>query len=210
MAYLNIQFPTRVSDGSSGGPMYKTHLLQYQSGYESTDRKWPYPRMRYSINANTLTASEIEDMYQFFWVVGGRANSFRFQDPYDYKSCSYASTLGASDQIQLTDLSVTVTSVQLTKTYVVGSHTLVRKITKPTVSTVVFMVDGSTRTTGFTANGSTGIVTFSPALASTIASVRAGFEYDVHCRFDTDQLDITYEGGLIGNSRVPLMEKLEA
>ena len=210
MAYINLLFPTRVSDGSRGGPEFKTALVQYQSGFESTDRRWPLPRHKYSIVAGTLTEDEIDELLPFFWVVGGRANSFRFQDPYDFKTSAYGSAISASDQVLLTDLSTTVTSVQLTKTYSYGGQTLTRTITKPDASTVVFSVDSSTRTTGFTVNASTGVVTFAPALASTVVSVRWGGNFWVHARFDTDYLDIQYEGGIIANANVPLVEKLEA
>ena len=81
MSYLNLLFPTRVSDGSRGGPEFKTALVQYQSGFESTDRRWPLPRHKYSIVAGTLTEDEIDELLPFSWVVGGRANSFRFQVP---------------------------------------------------------------------------------------------------------------------------------
>lgn len=205
--FFNLLFPTRVSDGSVGGPMYKADVIEYDSGFESIDKKWPYPRMRYNINANTMTQDEIEEIYQFFWVVGAMSGSWLFQDPYDHKSCSYASTVSARDQLLLTNPSTAVTSVQLTKTYQRGPYTLERKITHPDVSTVVFMVDGSVRTTGFTVGSTTGIASFAPALASTVASVRVGFEYFVHARFDTQELPITYEGGLIGNARIPIIEK---
>lgn len=209
MAILNITFPTRVSDGSQGGPEFNDTVLEYQSGFESTNKKWPHPRMRYSINANTLDQDEIKELWDFWMVAGGRANSFLFDDPYDYQSCDFGETLAASDQIQLVDLSVAVTSVQLIKTYVYGGVSYVRNIYKPDLSTVVFMVDGSTRTTGFTGNASTGVFTFSPALASTVASVRAGYQYKVHVRFDIRWLPVTFQGGLIGNARVPLVEKLQ-
>lgn len=188
--------------------MIKRHIVEYQSGHESIDNKWPMPKMGFSINAGTLDQEEIEELYQFWWVAG--ADSFRFEDPWDHKSCSYYSTLAAGDQIVLENPSTSVASVQLIKTYRVGSHSMVRYITKPNAATVVFLVDGSTRTTGFTVNGSTGVATFSPVLASTVASVRAGFEYWVHARFRDDELPITWEGGIIGNAKVNLVEKLEA
>ena len=210
MAYLNILFPTRVSDGSRGGPEFKNFVLEYESGYESVDSKRTLPKHRYNIVAGTMDEDELDEVHRFFWVVGGRTNSFRFRDPWDYKTCSYASTLAATDQLLLSNLSVAVTTVQLTKTYTFGTATLTRTITKPDASTVVFSVDGSTRTTGFTVNGSTGIVIFSPALASTVASVRWGGEFWVHARFDIDWFAPAWEGGLIANTDIPLVEKLEA
>lgn len=209
MAFLNVLFPTRVSDGSSGGPMYKTHLLEYESGYESTDQKWPYPRMRFEVNAGTLDADEIEELYQFFWVVAkGRANTFLFEDPWDHKSVSYSSTIAATDQVvSIGTIASTLATVKIEKTYESNGYTQVREILSPVVSTLVFSVNGSTRTTGFTHNASTGRVIFSPALASTVTSVRCGFHFYNRVRFNQDDLQTTLEGGIIGNARVSLIER---
>lgn len=211
MAYIDVLFPTRVSDGSRSGPVFKTRVLEYESGFESVDQKWPNPRQRYTVAANTLDVDELDELWNFWFAVGaGRFNSFRHYDEWDHKSCSYASDISPTDQLLLENPSTTVTSIQLIKNYIFGTQIFARTITKPIASTVVLSVDGSTRTTGISVNSSTGMLTLSPAIASTVASVRAGFEYWVHVRFDTDQLDLEYEGGIIGNTTIPLIEKLEA
>ncbi len=59
---------------------------------------------------------------------------------------------------------------------------------------------------GWTLDSTTGVITFATAPGSG-AIVRAGFEFDVPVRFDTDLLDVTLDIERLGSiTSIPLLE----
>lgn len=59
---------------------------------------------------------------------------------------------------------------------------------------------------GWTVDATTGVLTFTTAPASGVI-VRAGFEFDVPVRFDTDVLDVTLDFERLGSiTSIPLLE----
>ena len=59
---------------------------------------------------------------------------------------------------------------------------------------------------GWTVDTTTGVVTFTTAPAGGVA-VRAGFEFDVPVRFDSDTLDVTLDFERLGSiTSIPLLE----
>jgi uncharacterized protein (TIGR02217 family) len=98
------------------------------------------------------------------------------------------------------------TTFQLTKTYTSGPQTHVRLITKPVDGSVRIALDGVEQISGWSADSTTGLVTFDIAPASGVV-IAAGFEFDVPVRFDSDVLEIsldTFRAGTIPD--VPLVE----
>ena len=60
--------------------------------------------------------------------------------------------------------------------------------------------------TGWTLDATTGAVTFTTAPGNGVI-VRAGFEFDVPVRFDSDQLDVTLDLERLGSIiSIPLLE----
>ena len=60
--------------------------------------------------------------------------------------------------------------------------------------------------TGWTLDATTGAVTFTTAPGNGVI-VRAGFEFDVPVRFDTDMLDVTLDIERLGSiTSIPLLE----
>ena len=59
---------------------------------------------------------------------------------------------------------------------------------------------------GWTLDATTGIVTFTAAPSIGVI-IRAGFEFDVPVRFDTDMLDVTLDIERLGSiTSIPLLE----
>ena len=59
---------------------------------------------------------------------------------------------------------------------------------------------------GWSLDATTGVVTFTTAPGSGVI-VRAGFEFDVPVRFDTDTLDVTLDIERLGSiTSIPLLE----
>ncbi len=72
--------------------------------------------------------------------------------------------------------------------------------------TVRLALNGVEQMTGWSADTTTGIVTFTTAPGAGVA-ITAGFEFDVPVRFDTDMLDVTLDLERLGSiTSIPLLE----
>jgi uncharacterized protein (TIGR02217 family) len=202
------RFPDDISYGSSGGPSWSTTVVETDSGSESRNQRWSYPKHLFDVSYGVNTLARLENMLKFFHVVSGKAIGFRYKDWMDFKSCDRASTPAATDCVIGTGTGALAT-FQLYKTYTQGAYTRSRKILKPIAPTVLIAVAGvvKTVTTHYTLDAATGIVTFTGGNIPTAGqSVTAGFEFDVPVRFDTDKLSVNINDYNSGASQVPLIE----
>jgi uncharacterized protein (TIGR02217 family) len=202
------RFPVDISYGSRGGPGWSTNVVETDSGAESRNQRWSYPRHKFDVAYGTRTMARLENLLYYFNVVGGKAIGFRYKDHMDYKSCGRTATPAATDCAIGTGTGA-LTTFQLYKTYTQGSYTRSRKIVKPIAATVLIAVAGTTKTltTHYTLNATTGIVTFTAGNIPTAGqAVTAGFEFDVPVRFDTDELSINLDYYNSGAASVILIE----
>jgi uncharacterized protein (TIGR02217 family) len=146
--------------------------------------------------AHAVKRAETMDILRdFFYRCRGRAVAFRFKDHTDFKSCGSKDTITALDQLIATGDGVT-TAWYLTKTYGSGSNSYAREINKPVVGTVLVAVDGVVKTEGthYTIDYDGGVLQFLAGnIPAASAAVTAGFEFDVPCRFDVDEMHVTSE-----------------
>ena len=178
-------FPTYVSEGSSGGPGFKTDIFTGQSGAEQRNSLWQNARCSYDISHGIRNKTDMDTVLAFFYNVRGRAVGFRFKDWSDY--IVENQTIGNGDG--------STTDFQLIKTYTTGAYTYTRDIKKPVSGTLTSLtVGGVPKSEGadFTIDYTTGVVSFGAAPASG-AIVVDYIEFDVPCRFDTDEMPITLE-----------------
>lgn len=205
MSFLETpRFPVDLSYGSSGGPTYSTTIAETFAGTEKRNINWVYPRHKYDASFATRTDATLYQLLSFFHVCQGRGHGFRFKDWNDYKSVSPKSTVTNVDQIIGIGTGV-LTTFQLTKTYLIGATTKTRIIKKPVSGTVVISLNNVAQPTGWSVDTTTGIVTFVTAPAVDVI-VRAGYEFDVPVRFDSDELSGSIESFSTGNTDIILME----
>jgi uncharacterized protein (TIGR02217 family) len=201
MGFHNVSFPARLAFGSGSGIERKVQITTLASGFEQRLSSWGQGRRRYLIGAGIRSLTDAADLLAFFEAREGALFAFRFKDFIDFKSSNLMLPPSSSDQLLgLGDGQKT--SFQLTKTY----GAVNRRITKPVSGSVKIAVAGSVRSSGFSVDHLTGMVTFitAPLVGQ---EVRAGFEFDVPVRFDTDELDLTLEGFGAGRvAAVPLLE----
>ena len=82
----------------------------------------------------------------------------------------------------------------------------VRTIAKAVAGTVRVALGTVEQMSGWTVDTTTGVVTFTSAPGNGVI-VRAGFEFDVPVRFDTDMLDVTLDIERLGSiTSIPLLE----
>jgi uncharacterized protein (TIGR02217 family) len=181
MGFVEVQFPTDISYGSSGGPEYATDIVASNSGHEQRNVNWQQARARYNVAHGVKTKTQLDALIAFFRARKGRAYGFRFKDWTDYQGTE---TIGTGDGV--------TTQFQLIKTYASGSIIESRTITKPVIGSVQVYDNAVLQTTGVSVDTTTGLVTF--ATAPTVGQViTASYQFDVPVRFDTDRLSASLD-----------------
>ena len=200
-------FPTDISDGSVGGPMFVTFVQGVQSGDETRIPAWPYGRHMYDAQYGVKRATQMETLLGFFHARRGKAFGFRYSDPLDRKSCPVGDTVANDDQTLVASAAGGETAIQIVKTYTDGGESTVRPITKPISGTLLVKLNAAqlTEATHYTVDYSTGIITMLSALTA-LDTVTAGYEFHVPCRFDADRLPVRLQGPLVGDTRIPIIE----
>lgn len=207
MNFHDVRFPTAISLGSSGGPERRTDIVVLGSGHEERNSRWADSRRRYDAGYGIKTLDQLHDVLAFFEERRGALYGFRWRDPSDWKSCRPMQAPAASDQVIGTGDSTKAT-FQLVKQYGATHAPWRRDITKPVAGSVHVAIDAAVQIEGsdFSVEPATGLVTFAAPPASGV-TVRAGFEFDVPVRFDTDRLEVNVQGFNYGTiPSIPVVE----
>lgn len=205
MAFHEIRFPDDVSRGARGGPERRTQIVELASGDEERNASWADSRRRYDAAYGIRRADDLAAVVAFFEARNGRLHGFRWKDWADFKSCAPSGVpspldqpLGAGDGSR--------TAFQLVKRYASGAQSWTRTIAKPVAGTVRVAVGGAERSSGWSLEATSGVVSFAVPPAPG-AAVSAGFEFDVPVRFDADALDVTLDLERLGSiASIPLVE----
>lgn len=120
MAFFEERFDPALSFGARGGPVFSTSKAVTVSGQRSVNKNWSSPLHRYDVSPAVRSQADLDQVLDFFYVVSGAYDGFRFKDWRDY--------LDAGRGV----LTVTTgTTYQMIKTYTKGARTFSRKISKP-------------------------------------------------------------------------------
>lgn len=205
MAFHEVRFPDNISRGARGGPERRTQIVELASGDEERNASWANSRRRYDVAYGIRRADDLASVVSFFEARNGRLHGFRYKDWADYKSALPSQAITATDQ-QIGTGTGSLQTFQLAKRYTSGAQTWVRTIAKPVAGTVRVALGMVEQMSGWTVDTTTGVVTFTTAPAGGVA-VRAGFEFDVPVRFDSDTLDVTLDFERLGSiTSIPLLE----
>ena len=207
MGFHEVRFPANLSFGSVGGPERRTEIVTLANGFEERNSPWQHARRRYDAGMSMRSLDDIEVLVAFFEARQGQLFGFRWKDWSDYKSCFASKVIDCSDQAIAVGDGVQ-TEFALVKSYVSGSQSYTRPITKPVAGSVEVGVDGVHLAEGpdFTVDYATGVISFvvAPALDAPMA---AGFEFDVPVRFDTDRIQTSVASFQAGDvPDVPIVE----
>jgi uncharacterized protein (TIGR02217 family) len=205
MAFHEVQFPSDISYGSSGGPRRLTQIVPLRSGFEQRNQIWAHSRRSYDAGLGVRSLDQLATSLAFWEARNGALYGFRWKDWADYKSGLPSAAVTNADQLLGLGTGA-LTTFQLLKRYTSGGYEYARPIKKPVTDTVVVSVNSVAQPTGWTVDTTTGIITFTTAPANGHA-VRAGFEFDVPVRFDEDSLDISIEGFQAG--AIPSIKVIE-
>lgn len=206
-AFDDMDFPIALGAQASVEPGFSTAVVTSAAGFEQRNADWADARMRYDAGPGVRSEADIETLIAFFRARRGAARAFRFRDPFDDSSNGMTGAPGASDQL-LGEGDGIATRFQLVKHYGEGEEALVRRITRPVAGSVVVALDGVAVATGWTLDGSGGVV-FDVAPADGV-EVTAGFRFDVPVRFEEDRLSVSRATFLAGEAAsVALVEVRE-
>jgi uncharacterized protein (TIGR02217 family) len=205
MAFHDVRFPDNISRGARGGPERRTQIVELASGDEERNASWASSRRRYDVAYGIRRADDLAVVVAFFEARNGRLHGFRYKDWADYKSGLPSQAITATDQ-QIGTGTGSLKTFQLAKRYVSGAQSWTRTIAKPVAGTVRVALGMVEQMSGWTVDTTTGVVTFTIAPGNGVV-VRAGFEFDVPVRFDTDVLDVTLDIERLGSiTSIPLLE----
>ena len=205
MTFHDVRFPDNISRGARGGPERRTQIVELASGDEERNASWANSRRRYDVSYGIRRADDLDALVQFFEARNGRLHGFRFKDWGDHKSCKPSAVVTHQDQLLGTG-NGTATAFQLVKRYASGAQSWTRSITRPVAGSVRLALGGVEQLSGWSVDTTTGVVTFGTAPAAGV-TVRAGFEFDVPVRFDSDTLDVTLDIERLGSiTSIPLVE----
>ncbi len=205
MAFHEVRFPDNISRGARGGPERRTQVVELASGDEERNASWANSRRRYDVAYGIRRADDLAAVVAFFEARNARLFGFRYKDWADYKSSLPSLAITPTDQ-QIGIGTGSLKTFQLSKRYTSGAQTWTRTIAKPLIGTVRIALGTLEQMSGWTLDATTGLVTFTTAPGSGVI-VRAGFEFDVPVRFDTDMLDVTLDIERLGSiTSIPLLE----
>lgn len=207
MQFHEVRFPASLSFGSVGGPERRTEVVTLANGFEERNTPWAHSRRRYDAGLGMRSLDDVETLISFFEARMGQMYGFRWKDWSDYKSSAASAEPSYLDQVIATGDGV-VAAFQLIKVYRSGDHEYARPIAKPVEGSVRVGLDQDEMQEGvdYDVDVETGIVTFQhpPDIG---VKVRAGYEFDVPVRFDTDQIQTSvasFRAGSVPN--VPIVE----
>jgi len=209
MGFHEVQFPTGISYGSSGGPGFNTSIVATDAGTEERVARWNYPRHSYDASYAIRSLADLNLVLEFYTARQGPAFGFRYKDWFDFTSASDHRGAHDGQDVVIGTGNASEQDFQLIKKYTSGTTTRNRTITKPVSGTVRVTLDSVEQVSGWSVNTTSGIVTFTTAPGIGV-EVTAGFEFDVPVRFG-EELDevfaINYQS--FGHGSVPSIPLVE-
>lgn len=165
VGFHEVQFPTDISAGATGGPGFHTTILTLASGAEQRNIDWSRSRATYDVTHAARTEDQMDALIAFFFARRGRAYGFRFKDYLDFSAIEMPIATNVDGNLQLT------------KVYTDAVNSTARWITKPVTGSVTFS------RVGIVLDYTSGLCTGTAVAGDTWTG-----EFDVPVRFDTDDL----------------------
>lgn len=173
MSFLETpRFPDEIAFYAQGGVSFNTNVIQTYSGREIRNQMWQYGKGVWDLSEALRTIDTSVNTYNlrvirdFFRVVKGRLNGFRFKDFTDFQDDGNGilgiTGLGTGDKVY-----------QMYKVYITGSLTDQRIIQKPLATGITATINGSAASV-LSWDSTTGLLTFNALASSACTSITVG------------------------------------
>ena len=190
--FHDVRFPEDISYGSSGGPGFKTSVIDLASGHEQRNIEWSLARAVYDVAYGIKEREQMEDVLEFFMARRGKAYGFRFKDWMDFFLARQSIGVATTNQTQVYKRYEPLTA-----------HFYDRPILKIVPDTVSLWANNVPINAALL-NITTGIVNTTSYIGQTI---EVECEFDVPVRFDTDEIKIAHDDWeLMSWPSIPLIE----
>ena len=182
LPFHEVQFPSDISVGTSGGPRFNTGIICTASGAEQRTQNWRNPTYAFNVTHAVRSQTQLNELISFFRARKGKTTGFRFKDWTDYKIVNGPLLRGNG--------STNMNGLQITKYYIdiAPAYYTARKIKKPVIGTVKLYIDDvEIDPLNYSVNYTTGIITCDYVLPDQ-QLLTIDCEFDVPVRFDTDEM----------------------
>lgn len=219
-----VRMNENIERGALGGARFNTSVLELDSGFEKRNINWSVPRGEWDVGFGLLLKFQedpssmmldLDELINFFYIVQGRAFSFRFKDWSDFE-IGYENGNEIDPQfLALGD--GTKTQFQIFKRYSFANKTYDRVLTKIAEDSTLRVFKNSVLQTlnrDYTVDNDRGLIRFNRAPSSSGGNGPNGEDFlefrtnfDSHVRLDTDDLKVNMEIFNAGSwPNVPIIE----
>jgi uncharacterized protein (TIGR02217 family) len=197
------RFPDKLAFGASGGPQFRTSVVELASGFEQRNADWSIERRRYDLIHAAKTRDDFDELLAYYLTVArGRLRAFRFRDPMDHND-RHGDAIGWLGSGAGTG----APTHQMQKIYLAGSNAALRVISKP-YGTISVTRGGSPVAYGSSAgqisiDTTTGEITFVADDSEAITGHTVGSSHAFTTTANVTQLGIgdkVYIGGVTGTA----------
>lgn len=178
MAFVEQRFFEDIRPMASGGPQYRTNVLELRGGGTHRNSVWADPIRTYSLSLGPRDQDSIAAILDFVATMQGGLHSFRMKDYSDFEAEN--ELLGTGNGVDFW--------FRLRKSYGTGGYW--RRILKPRAGTVVVRVNGvPVSPADFAVDTVNGLVILKNAPANG-QQVHADYEFDVPVYFSEDAVEL--------------------
>ena len=185
-SFHDVRLLENIEQGAHGGPSYSTSVVQTTSGYEQRTANWSAPLHKWNVASGLRSEDEYAGLLAFFHARMGQLYGFRFKDWADFQ---------AVNQPIVQD-PVNPASWYLAVAYTSGGVSLIRRISRPVLGTVVLAAP----------TGGGAVPSFNAATRLCSGPGTWTGEFDVPVRFQADQFNLTLSQIDIGNAELNVIE----
>lgn len=190
--FHEVRFPEDISYGSSGGPGFKTNVIELASGHEQRNIEWALARANYDVSYGIKERPQMEEVLDFFYARRAKAYGFRFKDWMDYTISRQSIGVGTGEDIQVYKRYEPLTEFAYD-----------RPILKLVPGTISVWANGIAQLDTIV-DPNTGLVN---TAGLTGQEIEVECEFDVPVRFDTDDIKIAHDDWeLMSWPSIPMVE----
>ena len=184
MTRHEVQFPTRISFGSSGGPGHNTIFLDSKGGSQTRIGRWGAAIRQYDARMGVQSTADAVELIGFVIAREGGLHSFRYKDWLDYSTDATRVGTAAFGDVVIGTGDGSTQDFQLLTKYTSGSTTKTRNLQAPVTGTVKSGINGVDKaiTVDWTVDTTTGVVHYltAPGIGLPVTS---GCQFDVPAHF---------------------------